>query len=127
MNTEDKVGSPAPKTTKRAAAPKPAPKAKVEAVEMPVAAPEHAAEETAVKKIKKEIKVKVVRDSFTMPQNEYQKIEDIKATCLQAGRHVKKSEVLRAGLQALSNMNLADLEAALSGLETIRTGRPKKR
>ncbi|MDH4286613.1 MAG: hypothetical protein OEV26_04240, partial [Gallionella sp.] len=51
------------------------------------------------KKIKH--KAKIVRDSFTMPQSEYQKIADIKETCLKAGIHVKKSEVLRAGLQAL--------------------------
>jgi hypothetical protein len=83
-----------------------------------------AIEEVLAKKLKK---IKVVRDSFTMPESEYQKINDIKEACLKAGRHVKKSEVLRAGLQALVNMDEAQLQAALAGLETIRTGRPKKR
>jgi nicotinamide mononucleotide adenylyltransferase len=131
MNTEDKVSTPAPKTNKRVTkvAVKPAPKASSKVVDQPVVEPTPVvvAEEVMVKKVKKESKVKVVRDSFTMPQNEYQKIEDIKAACLKTGRHVKKSEVLRAGLQALSNMSPAALEAALAGLETIRTGRPKKR
>lgn len=131
MNTEDKISTPVPKASKRVTkvAAKPAPKASSKAVEQPVVEPTPVvvAEEAMVKKVKKENKVKVVRDSFTMPQNEYQKIEDIKATCLKTGRHVKKSEILRAGLQTLSNMSAVDLEAALARLEIIRTGRPKKR
>src|SRR5574340_1676577 len=59
----------------------------------------------AAKKPKKEHKEKVVRDSFTMPQSEYRKIADIKETCLKSGLPVKKSEVLRAGLKALCDMN----------------------
>ena len=78
------------------------------------------------KKQKKEHKVKVVRDSFTMPQNEHQKIAEIKAICLKAKLHVKKSEVLRAGLQVLAKLNAAQLKSALRGLEKIKTGRPKK-
>lgn len=84
------------------------------------------ASRTAVKKPKKEHKMKVVRDSFTMPQIEYQKIADIKAVCLKAGMHVKKSEVLRAGLKALAELNGTQLKRALSALEKIKTGRPKK-
>lgn len=80
----------------------------------------------AAKKPKKEHKQKVVRDSFTMPQSEYQKIAEIKETCLKAGLPVKKSEVLRAGLKALCGMNAAQLKRALAGLEKIKTGRPKK-
>lgn len=80
----------------------------------------------AAKKPKKEHKEKVVRDSFTMPQSEYQKIAEIKEACLKAGLPVKKSEVLRAGLKALGEMNAAQLKRALAGLEKIKTGRPKK-
>ncbi|HEU0283077.1 MAG TPA: hypothetical protein VFQ99_04785 [Gallionella sp.] len=80
----------------------------------------------AAKKSKKERKEKVVRDSFTMPQSEYRKIAEIKEICLEAGLSVKKSEVLRAGLKALSGMNAAQLKRALAGLEKIKTGRPKK-
>jgi len=78
------------------------------------------------KKVKKNHKEKVVRDSFTMPQREYQKIAEIKATCLEAGLHVKKSEILRAGLKALGGMNAAQLKQSLGKLEKIKTGRPKK-
>ncbi len=68
----------------------------------------------------------MVRDSFTMPKSEYQKIAEIKEACLKAGLHVKKSEVLRAGLKALGAMNAAQLKRSLTGLEKIKTGRPKK-
>jgi hypothetical protein len=82
-----------------------------------------------VKKHKKEKKaegkVKVVRDSFTMPQADYALIADLKQKALKAGLHVKKSELLRASLQALSKLTAAQLKRALSGLEKIKTGRPK--
>lgn len=78
------------------------------------------------KKAKKEHKEKVVRDSFTMPQSEYRKIAEIKESCLKAGLHVKKSEVLRAGLKALCEKSDAQLKQSLKSLEKIRTGRPKK-
>ena len=87
---------------------------------------EKAPAKAAAKKPKKEHKEKVVRDSFTMPQSEYQKIAEIKETCLKAGLPVKKSEVLRAGLKALVEMNAAQLKRSLAGLEKIKTGRPKK-
>jgi hypothetical protein len=82
--------------------------------------------EPAAKKPKKEQKVKVVRDSFTMPEGEYLKIAEIKDICAKAGQPVKKSEVLRAGLKALAAMTPAQLKRALAGLEKIKTGRPKK-
>lgn len=85
-----------------------------------------AAPQQAAKKPKKERKKKVVRDSFTMPQSEYQKIAEIKAICLKAKMHVKKSEVLRAGLKALAELNDAQLKRALNSLEKIKTGRPQK-
>ena len=71
-------------------------------------------------------KMKVVRDSFTMPQNEYARIAEIKRICLKAGMHVKKSEVLRAGLILLAELDPGQLKRALASLEKIKTGRPQK-
>lgn len=71
-------------------------------------------------------KVKIVRDSFTMPEAEYRKIAEIKEAALKAGLQVKKSEVLRAGLQALSSLSAAQLKRLLAGVEKVKTGRPKK-
>lgn len=112
-------------TTKKAAATvkTPATKAVAEKVTAPAKA---AAKKPKKEHPKKEHKEKVVRDSFTMPQSEYQKIAAIKETCLKAGLPVKKSEVLRAGLKALGEMNAAQLKRSLAGLEKIKTGRPKK-
>lgn len=77
-------------------------------------------------KAEKKPKLKVVRDSFTMPHDEYQNIAALKAICLKDGLQVKKSEVLRAGLKALCAMDAEQMKRILSGLEKIKTGRPNK-
>ena len=76
---------------------------------------------------KAENKKKVVRDSFTMPQNDYAKIAELKHVCLKAGMHVKKSELLRAGLHALGRLSVTQLKQAIARVEQIKTGRPPKK
>jgi hypothetical protein len=71
-------------------------------------------------------KEKVVRDSFTMPKSDYAKIAALKQKCLDAGMSVKKSEVLRAGLLLLEGATSQRLLAAISAVETVKTGRPSK-
>lgn len=109
-----KVASP---KRSRAKAPAPAPEAKA------VAKTEENA--TKVKKEKKEKKPKVIRDSFTLPHDDYAKIAELKQRCLKAGLHVKKSELVRAGLRLLSKLDTTQLNAELDTLERIKTGRPK--
>ncbi|MGA8864050.1 MAG: hypothetical protein WBM09_01010 [Gallionella sp.] len=75
---------------------------------------------------KQKHKIKVVRDSFTMPLNEYARIAEIKDICAKAMMHVKKSEVLRAGLVLLAELDPVQLKRALGSLEKIKTGRPQK-
>ena len=83
--------------------------------------------EKKIKKDKKiQEKVNVVRDSFTMPQTDYDLISEIKQRALKAGLHVKKSELLRAGLQALAKLTTVQLKQTVTKLEKIKTGRPKK-
>jgi hypothetical protein len=65
---------------------------------------------------KKESRAKVIRKNFAMPQDEYQKISEIKKTCLKTGLAVKKNEVLRAGLKALCGMTNEQLKQAMAGL-----------
>ena len=72
-------------------------------------------------------KVKVVRDSFTMPQNDYEKIGELKQACLKAGMHVKKNELLRAGLHALGKLSVPQLQQAIARMEQIKTGRTLKK
>ncbi|WP_321960481.1 hypothetical protein [Paraburkholderia sp. J7] len=81
------------------------------------------AEKVKTKRVKKE---KVVRDSFTMPKADYQRIALLKRKCLEAGVAVKKSEILRAGLQLLESAPQKRLLAAIAALETVKTGRPAK-
>lgn len=69
-------------------------------------------------------KEKVIRDSFSFPEQDYLKISELKKTCLTAGIHVKKGEILRAGLHLLSKLNLVDLKQAVEQVEKVKTGRP---
>ena len=73
-----------------------------------------------------EQKEKVVRDGFSMPRNDYDKFRTLKAVCLAGGVAVKKSELLRAGLQALEAMPIPDLLARIRALPPIKAGRKKK-
>ena len=75
-------------------------------------------------KLEKPKKAKVIRDSFTMPKQEFDKIADLKKQCLEFGINIKKSELLRAGLHALNSLTPQQLKIAVSQVEKIKTGRP---
>lgn len=77
-------------------------------------------------KSKRSKKDKVVRDSFTMPKSDYDKIAALKQKCLDAGVSVKKSELLRAGLLMLEAAAPKRLLAAVVAVEAVKTGRPAK-
>ena len=81
---------------------------------------------TKPKKDSKPKKVKMVRDSYTMPENDYAKLAELKKTCLKAGVHVKKSELLRAGLTTLAKLPTGTLLKTVEALVKIKTGRPGK-
>lgn len=87
-----------------------------------------AAKPVAAKPTKAEAKPKkpkLVRDSFTIPKDEYAGIDTLKERSVALGRPAKKSELLRAGLMALLAMSPNALHAALEAVPTIKTGRPK--
>ena len=71
-------------------------------------------------------KVKLVRDSFTMPANEYQILQDTKKASLKAGFEIKKSDLLRIGVGLLKTLSVTQLAAARAALTTLHAGRPKK-
>jgi len=77
-------------------------------------------------KAAKEKKVKVVRDSFTLPKTELMQITEMKKRAMALGVEVKKSELIRAGLQALASMADTAFKKAMSNVPTIKTGRPAK-
>lgn len=71
-------------------------------------------------------KAKLIRDSFTFPENDYALLATLKSRALGAGHEIKKSELLRAGLSALAALSDEDLLKVLNGVERIKTGRPAK-
>ncbi|NOS95863.1 MAG: hypothetical protein HOP26_05520 [Methylotenera sp.] len=72
-------------------------------------------------------KLKMERDSFTIPKTEYAQFAVLKDRLAKLGQPVKKSELLRAGIMHLTAMTDAALKAALSKVPAIKTGRPKKK
>jgi len=71
-------------------------------------------------------KIKVVRDSFTMPQTDYELITALKKRSLESGIQTTKSEILRAGLLALNQMTNVEFISKIETVEKIKTGRPKQ-
>jgi hypothetical protein len=67
---------------------------------------------------------RVIRDSFTIPDDEYEMISLIKKRCMKAGVSANKSEVLRAGLAALNGMSDRELVKVFQDLARVKTGRP---
>ena len=123
-----KPASSASKSTKPQATPaKPVTQPAVKASVKPVGstAKTEPAKSTPAKPVK-EKKVKVVRDSFTLPKTELLQITDMKKRAMALGIEVKKSELIRAGLQALSSMADVAFKKALGNVPTIKTGRPSK-
>lgn len=127
-----------PRAPRTAAAAKPASR-RAPAVAKPAAAPTRkpaaAKSAPAVKsapkagkaeKPAKAKKVKLVRDSFTMPDTEYAVIALLKKRCLEAGVSAKKSEILRAAVAGLAKLSDASVVAAIRRLDVIKTGRPAK-
>lgn len=131
---DDKAPTPAPASKK--AAPKPVTQAPTRSptkapAKLPAKVAAKVAVETAVAakpasvepaKLREEL----VRDSFTMPQSDFTLIAQLKERALATKRAAKKSELLRAGLQALAALDSKSLVAALDRLTPIKTGRPKK-
>lgn len=125
--TQEASASEAPVAAKKTpvAKPKAPPVAKAAAKKAPATAkpakPSAEAEVPAGKS-----KEKLVRDSFTMPRADFELIAKLKERALGFKHPVKKSELLRAGLQALAALDEAALASRLGGLTPLKTGRPKK-
>ena len=72
-------------------------------------------------------KDKLIRDSFTLPREDFELIATLKDRALDFKRPTKKSELLRAGLQVLASLDQAKLRAALEALRPLKAGRPKNK
>ena len=118
----------APKAIATVAAAKPVAKPTARPASKPVAAqkPKKKSASTKADKNVKPKKAKLVRDSFTMPESEYELIAAVKKRCVAKGLAVKKSEVLRAAIIGFAAQSDAAVTAALQALAVIKTGRPPK-
>ncbi len=83
-------------------------------------------EQQKADKPEKPKKIKLVRDSFTMPETEYALIAALKKRCLEAGVSAKKSEILRAAVAGLAKLSDKSVVSAIRRLDVIKTGRPAK-
>lgn len=63
---------------------------------------------------------KLVRDSFSMPKDDYALIDLLKKRAAAAGRPTRKNELLRAGLHALVESGRVELRNALDRLPAVR-------
>lgn len=124
--TPKKAAAPA-KAAQKVTAKKTAAKPAVPAQAKPAAkAPAVKKQAAAPAKPLKDKKLKVVRDSFTIPKTELLQIGDMKKRALTLGVGIKKSELIRAGLSALAAMSDASFKKAIASVPTIKTGRPAK-
>lgn len=86
--------------------------------------PKSEVEKVKQSKKPKPSKPKVIRDSFSLPKDDYRLIKELQNRCLGLAQSVSKSELVRAGLHALVKMPDALLVKTLGSLEKIKTGRP---
>lgn len=119
--------APAKKTTAApAVAPKSAPAKKVAAkapATKPAAAPAKPAKPAKAEKPKK---LKLVRDSLSIPKEEYEVIAVLKLRAGKLGHAAKKTEIIRAGIKAIAALSDQALLKALKSVPSIKTGRPAK-
>ena len=73
-----------------------------------------------VQKVKK--RIKTVRDTFTMPQPEYDQIEKLRIRAMKKGIDRNKSEMIRAGLKALTKMNETEFKEAINQVTRTKRG-----
>jgi hypothetical protein len=114
-NPVKKTPAPKPAVTRKPAAP---------AASKTAAAKKSSALPVAIAKPAK-IKLKLVRDSFTLPEADHELIKKCKKAAITSGRETKKSEVVRAAIQSFSQLSLGEQLAIYNGLQPIAVGRPK--
>ena len=112
------VAQSAEPSVKRARAAKAAKPAKVDKAEK-AAKPQEKAEKTR--------KSRLVRDSYAMPDAEYQRIGELKKRLSGLGVEIKKSELLRCGIAVIAALNDDELKAVVARVERVKTGRPRKK
>jgi hypothetical protein len=109
--------------TKAPVAAKPTPKPAPKAAAKPATKPAAVADAAKVAKTKK---IKMVRDSISIPKEEYALIDLMKVRAGKLGTGVKKTELLRAGIKVLAALPNPAFLAAIAAVPSLKTGRPAK-
>ena len=99
---------------------------KVAPTKKPVLSPKLANKSPKHAKSTKPTKIKLVHDSFSMPEGEYALLGQVKKACSTAGIKLKKSELIRIAIGQLSKMSNAKIAAAKSSLTELKPSRSKK-
>ena len=71
-------------------------------------------------------KPRLVRNRFTMLEEEYAVLGEMKKACLAAGVSAKRSELLRVAVSLLRKMDMPALREALGALAPVKAGRMRK-
>ena len=72
-----------------------------------------------------ETKINVVRDTFTLPESDYNLINICKTKLLENKISATKSEIIRAGLILLNKLTDEELVSSYKLVNKIKIGRPK--
>lgn len=70
------------------------------------------------------IEPKVVRDAFTMPASDHDLFAEIQKRCVSLGIVITKSEIVRAGLNYMAEIDDEKLKDIVSAVPKLKTGRP---
>jgi hypothetical protein len=116
----------APKAAAKKAVAKPAVKATAKPATKTEAKPAAKPAAKAAPKAPKEKKIKMVRDSISIPKTEYAVLDDLKLRAGKLGVSVKKTELLRAGIKALAALSDVAFLSAVRAVPNLKTGRPSK-
>ena len=76
--------------------------------------------------VAKEKKIKMVRDSISIPKTEFLVLGEMKTRAGKLGVEVKKTELIRAGIKVLTALTDTAFVAAIRAVPNIKTGRPTK-
>jgi hypothetical protein len=104
----------------------PAAPAKLAKVAPKGAVKENSAAVVSSTSVAKASKPKAVRASFTVPKDEYATLAELKKTCQSKGIEVKKSQLLRAGIALLRDLDSAKLTKLIAALPATKSAPGKK-
>ena len=69
--------------------------------------------------------VKTIKDTFTFPEKDHDMIADLIKEAMALGIGMNKSEIIRAGLYALTNLPDSGKLEVMQGIENTPRGRKK--